>query len=77
MMSGITRRAFSARGDAEPVSGIDEGHRTAILCHLGNIAATVRRRIAFDTKSQTIRNDAEADGLSRRAGREPWQLPDL
>lgn len=65
------------RGEAKPVSGIDEGHRTAILCHLGNIAATVRRRIAFDAASQTIRDDPEAIAMMSRKYRDHWPLPSI
>jgi len=65
------------RGEAEPVSGIDVGHRTATLCHLGNIAATVRRRLVLDTNAQAITGDAEAAGYMTRQYRTPWRLPAL
>ena len=65
------------RGESKPVAGIDEGHRTAILCHLGNIAATVHRRLEFDGKSQEIKSDVEAARHMTRQYRDPWHLPVL
>ncbi len=67
--------AESIRGQAEPVAPLAEGHLTAGLCHLGNIAAMVNRRIAFDAESQTIKDDEQATAMLGRPYRAPWQLP--
>ncbi|MBN2311757.1 MAG: Gfo/Idh/MocA family oxidoreductase [Candidatus Hydrogenedentes bacterium] len=69
-------RHFAAcvRGDARPVAGIEDGHKTAVLCHLGNISTVVGRKVAFDGENQTIVGDAEAQALEGRAYREPWQI---
>jgi len=63
------------RGNAKPSSGALEGHKTAVLCHLGNIVVTVNRRIEFDGATQTFKNDAEANALLSRPYRAPWKLP--
>ena len=63
------------RGNAKPAASIEQGHHTAILCHLGNMAATVQRRLKFDPATQTIQNDAEATDLMSRQYRAPWSLP--
>ena len=62
-------------GRAKPAAPIEEGYRSAVLCHLANIAATVNRRIAFDPAKQEIVGDAEAAKLVSRSYREPWKLP--
>ena len=62
-------------GRAEPAASIEEGHRSATVCHLGNIAVTCNRRLAFDPAKETIVGDAEAAGLMSRSYREPWTLP--
>ncbi len=73
----IEHFAACMRGESKPIAGVDEGHRTAILCHLGNIAATVHRRLEFDGKGQEIKGDAEAAGYMGRQYRDPWRLPVL
>jgi predicted dehydrogenase len=60
---------------AKPNASIVEGHKSAILCHLANIAGTVNRKVEFDPKTETIVNDAEAAKMTRRAYRSPWQMP--
>ena len=60
-----------------PASDIGEGHKTAVLCHLGNIAATVGRRIEFDGAREMIRNDNEAAALMSRQYRDSWRLLQL
>jgi predicted dehydrogenase len=63
------------RGNAKPSSGALEGHKTAVLCHLGNIVVTVNRRLEFDGATQAFKNDAEANALLSRPYRAPWKLP--
>ncbi|HNR31136.1 MAG TPA: CNNM domain-containing protein [Candidatus Hydrogenedentes bacterium] len=51
-----------------------EGHKSATLCHLGNIATRLNRSIRFDPGGETIVGDAEAIALMARAYRAPWRL---
>ncbi|UCD29483.1 MAG: Gfo/Idh/MocA family oxidoreductase [Planctomycetota bacterium] len=62
-------------GSAKPVSSIEEGHKSAILCHLGNIAVALNRRLEFDSVTQTIKNIPEANSYFGREYRKPWKLP--
>jgi predicted dehydrogenase len=39
---------------------IDSGHKSVLLCHLGNIAQQLGRSLAIDPKTGRIRNDPEA-----------------
>ena len=36
----------------EPIEPVEAGHRTASLCHLGNIAMMLKRKIAWDPKER-------------------------
>jgi predicted dehydrogenase len=59
-----------------PNADIEEGHKSTRLCHLGNIAQRVGRALHFDTSTETIANDAEANGLLGRTYRQGFVLPD-
>ncbi len=55
---------------------IEEGHLSATLAHLGNIAATVGRVVHFDPQSERIENDDGANRLVRRQYRSGhWAVP--
>ena len=62
---------------ARPNCDIEEGHRSALLCHLGNIAQRVGRTIQFDVQAESIPGDAEAAQLLTRTYRDPWNLPKI
>jgi myo-inositol 2-dehydrogenase / D-chiro-inositol 1-dehydrogenase len=51
------------------------GHRTATVCHLGNIAIRTGRKISWDPARQEIIGDAEASKHLSYAYRAPWKLP--
>jgi len=76
-LSGAHVRNFadSIQGSARPAASIEEGRKTATMCHLGNIAVAVNRRLEFDAKTQTIKNVPEADKYMGRQYRKPWKLP--
>ncbi len=57
-----------------PVADISIGHRSATVCHLGNIAIRTKKRIIWDPKSETIVGDAEASKWLTKEYRKPWQL---
>jgi predicted dehydrogenase len=60
---------------ATPNGDIEEGHRSALLCHLGNIAQRVGRTIRFNAADESIPGDDEAARLLSRTYRDPWKLP--
>jgi predicted dehydrogenase len=62
-------------GTAKPAASIEEGHKTAVMVHLGNMATSLGRRLEFEPATETIRNDPEANQHLGRAYREPWRLP--
>jgi predicted dehydrogenase len=59
-----------------PNADIEEGHKSTRLCHLGNIALRVGRTLQFDAKTETIKDDAEANQLLHRTYRKPFELPE-
>jgi predicted dehydrogenase len=63
------------RDHKRPNADIEEGHKSTRLCHLGNIAYRVGRRLTFDASTETIRGDAEANRLLGRTYRPPFVLP--
>lgn len=56
----------------DPVEPVETGHRTASLCHLGNIAMRLNKRIRWDPKNERIIGDAEAAGMLARPMRAPY-----
>jgi len=62
-------------GQARSAASIEEGHKTAVLCHLANMATLFGRQLAFDPGSQTITNDPQAAAMCSREYRKPWKMP--
>lgn len=58
-----------------PNADIEEGHLSAALCHLGNIAHRTGRTIRFQSATETILGDPDASRLLARTYRAPWTLP--
>jgi hypothetical protein len=57
-----------------PFRDIELAHRTATVCHLGNIAYWLGRPLRWDPKKEEILDDAEASRWLDRPMREPWIL---
>ena len=60
------------RTNKRPSADIEEGHKSTLLCHLGNIAQRVNRVLNCDPKNGHILNDDEAAKLWSREYREGW-----
>jgi predicted dehydrogenase len=58
----------------EPAAPAEVGHGSATVCHLGNIAMILGRRVKWDAAAERFVNDPEADRLLARAMRSPWHL---
>lgn len=65
----------AVRTRAKPIADIEIGHRSATVCHLGNIAARIGRPIRWDPAKETILGDTEAAGMLERPYRSPWVHP--
>lgn len=50
------------------------GHRSAAICHLGNIGYWLRRELKWDPKQEQFLGDAEANKLLSREPRSQWKI---
>jgi predicted dehydrogenase len=57
-----------------PICDVEIGHRTATVCHLGNISLRLGRKIQWDPAKEQIVGDADAAAMLTRPYREPWKL---
>ena len=62
--------------DATLNSPIEEGHKSVLLCHLGNIAQKMKRSLTIDTSNGHIKDDSEAMQLWGREYASGWE-PDI
>ena len=59
-----------------PACDIEEGHRSTLLAHLGNISFRVGRPLKFDGKTETIHGDEKANAMLSRQGRKGFEIPE-
>ena len=59
-----------------PVADAEIGHRSATVCHLGNIASRLKRPIKWDPVRETIPEDKDALAMLSRSYRGPWKNPE-
>lgn len=57
----------------KPRADIEEGHKSTLLCHLGNIAARTQRDLQFDPGKQQIVDDNQAQQFWGRQYANGWQ----
>src|SRR5205085_929803 len=57
-----------------PICDVEIGHRSATVCHLGNIVARLGRTIQWDPEKEEIVGDADAATWVQRPYRAPWKL---
>jgi len=57
-----------------PAADIRIGHRSATVCHLGNIAVRTGKKIQWDPTTETIVGDAEAAKWLTKEYRKPYSL---
>ena len=58
----------------DPIEPVEVGHRTATICHLGNLAMLLKRKIRWDPDKEQIVGDDEAAAMLTRPMRAPWHL---
>ena len=58
----------------KPICDVAIGHRSATVCHLGNIAIRLGRPIRWDPVKEQIVGDTEAAAMQSRPYRAPWKL---
>ncbi|HKE20974.1 MAG TPA: Gfo/Idh/MocA family oxidoreductase [Bryobacteraceae bacterium] len=57
-----------------PNADVEEGHRSAVMCHLGNISTRLGRSLRWNSAAEQVVGDAEANRLLARPYRAPWKL---
>ncbi|MEQ8848894.1 Gfo/Idh/MocA family oxidoreductase [Botrimarina sp.] len=60
----------------EPNAPVEVGHRSASICHLGNIAVAMEAKLRWDPQAERFVGDRaeEANGHLERERRAPWRL---
>lgn len=61
---------------AKPVADVETGHRSATVCHLGNIARWTGRKLRWDPVKEQFVGDMEANQHLDRERRKPWVAPE-
>ncbi len=59
-----------------PNCDIEEGYRSTLLAHLGNLSFRVGRPLRFERNSHTIIDDEQANALLSRPGRGEFKIPE-
>ena len=57
-----------------PICDVEIGHRSATVCHLGNIAIRLGRKLRWDPAREQFMDDDEANTWLARPYRSPWSL---
>jgi len=60
----------------KPNADVEIGHRSATVCHLGNIARQLGRKLRWDPVKEVFPDDAEANACLDRPRRKPYLLPE-
>ena len=58
----------------KPIADVAIGHRSATVCHLGNMAVRTGRKILWNAEREQVQGDDEAQAMLSRPYREPWEL---
>lgn len=64
----------SVKSRQDPIEPVEVGHRTASICHLGNIAMQLDRKISWNPEAEQIVGDEEASALLSKPVRSLWQV---
>ncbi|MDB5351805.1 MAG: oxidoreductase domain protein [Planctomycetota bacterium] len=58
----------------QPIADVSVGHRSATVCHLGNIAIRLGRKVQWDPSAEKFVGDEEANRMISRPYRSPWAV---
>jgi len=64
------------RSRRDPIMNVEAGHRVASLCHLGNIARWLGRRLRWDPQKEIFPGDDEANQYLDCPKRRGYELPE-
>jgi len=69
-------KAVRSRNPKDLNAPIEEGVKSATLCHLANTSYRLKRRLPFDAKTWTYPSDQEANAMLTRRYRAPYVVPE-
>jgi hypothetical protein len=64
------------RSRKDPIMPVENGHRVATFCHLGNIARWLGRAVKWDPEKEVFPGDDEANQFLDFERRKGYELPD-
>jgi hypothetical protein len=64
----------AVKSRVDPIEPVEAGHSTVTVCHCGNIAMRLKRKVRWDPKTETFPDDDEANQMIRRPYREGWSF---
>ena len=67
----------ASRAGKRPNADVAIGHRSATMCHLGNIARWTGRKLRWDPVKEIFPDDADANQYLDRTRRPPYVLPEV
>lgn len=65
------------RSRKDPIMTVESGHRVAALCHLGNIARRLGRRLRWDPVNEVFPGDEEANEHLDCPKRKGYEIPEV
>ena len=65
------------RSRETPLAPIEEAHRSATICHIGNLAMKLQRKLRWNPDTEAFVDDAEANRMLARPVRSPYTLEDM
>ena len=71
----LTNFVDCVKSRENPNADVEVGHLSTRLCHLGNIAHRVGRRLHFDAATESFPGDAEANALLSREYSSRFEMP--
>ncbi len=60
------------RSREKPICDVEIGHRSATVCHLGNLVARLGRPVRWDPSTETLLGDDDAAQMLDKEYRSPW-----
>jgi len=61
----------------KPLADVEIGHRSATVCHLGNIARWTGRRLRWDPDKERFAGDEQANHFVARPQRRGYEIPEV
>jgi len=60
-----------------PNADVEQVHLSTLLCHYGNVAYRVGRKLVIDPATEGFVGNAQASALVKRTYREPYTVPEI